>query len=79
VTQQNTPNAEELSSWSEELASQAEQLREVMDFFTINSLHKKNLKGRSLKKQGARLMKKRNVKTKIDFNQDKEDSKFEDF
>jgi methyl-accepting chemotaxis protein len=40
VTIQNTSKAEELSSGSEELAAQAEQLREIVDFFVIESNQK---------------------------------------
>jgi methyl-accepting chemotaxis protein len=51
VTSQNTANAEELSTGSEELASQAEQLREVMDFFIINAGIKSLSKNAVIKKQ----------------------------
>jgi len=61
VTKQNTSNAEVLSTGSEELAVQAEQLREVVDFFDINGNQREikdkfspKMKSGSLNKTGGR-------------------------
>jgi len=76
VTQQNTSNAEELSTGSEELASQAEQLKEVMDFFVISVSQKRQNKEFDMKKFSGK-----NTKGKPKLNRDKENAEtdFENF
>ena len=53
VTSQNTSKAEELSCGSEELAAQAEQLREIVEFFVIDSYQKEIGEQHSPKKMGS--------------------------
>jgi methyl-accepting chemotaxis protein len=61
VTNKNTADAEELSTGSEELASQAEQLKESMSFFTMDQ----NNKSRHIaKKSKTKTLKTSNLKKK---------------
>ncbi len=77
VTQQNTANAEKLSSGSDELASQAEQLREIIDFFQLDKLNSdKELHKSKLK---VTAIKQRIEKKKSSIENDESDSEFENF
>jgi len=78
VTLQNTANAEELSSGSEELASQAEQLRDVVGFFNVDE-SKKDKQNKKVNTGGNnfRSFKSKIIKQKTE--DDLFDSNFENF
>jgi methyl-accepting chemotaxis protein len=79
VTQRNTSNAEELSTGSEELASQAEQLRDVVNFFVVNTSEKKYFKEFDMKRQTGKTVKSLSKKLRKDLVNENCDTDFENF